>query len=133
LFLCANSGSTPLSQEYGKLLYAALEEGKKGDTYYSISEIKKKELLDFRIKYKIASEVHFGLLKRYGWSLEEYEVSLFFFLWCSLLSDISLVIVGPKNTSRCLICVFLYYLFPFLILLYAFICTLVTEKLICIY
>jgi hypothetical protein len=68
------SGSTALSQEYANLLYRALEEGKSGEVYTSVSETKKKELLDFRIKYKVSSEVHFGLLKRYGWSLEEYEV-----------------------------------------------------------
>jgi hypothetical protein len=73
------SGTTPLSQEYASLLSNALEEGKKDNMFSSISEEKKKELLNFRVAKNISSEMHFGILKRYGWSLEEYEVSFTLF------------------------------------------------------
>jgi hypothetical protein len=68
------SGTTPLSQEYATLLSKAFEEGKKDNLFCSISEEKKKELLNFRVERNISSEMHFGILKRFGWSLEEYEV-----------------------------------------------------------
>ena len=65
--------------EYSHLLHstlATIEEQSQPQQHQQqiISEEQKKALRDYRLGKGISSEIHFLLLKRAGWTLDEYEV-----------------------------------------------------------
>jgi hypothetical protein len=67
-------GNAKLLQEYKQLLQDTLSSCTKSNIT-GISPEKKRQLLDYRLTNQISSQCHFALLRKFGWSLEEYEVN----------------------------------------------------------